>query len=86
LITVNGKPRNDNAFKRISAYVQQDDVMFTHLTVKETLTLSANFYLPKTLTRAEKDEMVEGIIAELGLSKAKDTIVGKPAYESVAGL
>jgi hypothetical protein len=28
--------------------------------------------------------MVEGIIAELGLSKVKNTIVGKPAHACVA--
>ena len=37
-------------FSQISAYVQQDDVLFNMQTVRETLLNSARLRLPKTMT------------------------------------
>ncbi len=47
----------------------QDDVLFTHLTVKETLTYAALLRLPRTMTRQEKEERTIDIIYELGLER-----------------
>ena len=84
-IMINGKPRNPSMFKAISAYVQQDDVLFAHLTVKETLMLSAHFYLASTVSNKEKEDMVEAVIMELGLAKAKNTIIGSEKQRGVSG-
>jgi ATP-binding cassette subfamily G (WHITE) protein 2 len=84
-VLVNGKPRQNNVFKAISAYVQQDDVLFAHLTVKETLMLSAHFYLASTVSTKEKEDMVEAVIMELGLAKAKNTIIGNDKERGVSG-
>ena len=51
--------------------------MFPHLTVLETLTLAAQFYLPTTFSFQQKDDIVNSTIAELGLVKAKNTIIGR---------
>jgi len=51
--------------------------MFPHLTVLETLTLAAQFYLPTTFSFQQKDDIVNSTIAELGLVKAKSTIIGR---------
>lgn len=45
----------------------QDDVLFTHLTVKETLTYAALLRLPRTMTRQQKEERALSAIHELGL-------------------
>jgi ATP-binding cassette subfamily G (WHITE) protein 2 len=50
----NGQPRNDSDFKRISAYVMQDDVLYAFLTVKETIWLSAQLHLPGTVSYEDK--------------------------------
>lgn len=50
--------------------------MYPHLTVFETLMLSAHFFLPEELSDEEKTSIVNAVIAELGLIKAKDTIIG----------
>lgn len=68
-ILLNGSPRDDSLFRRISAYVLQDDRMYAHMTVHETLLLSAHFYLPTSVTDAEKEVLVTQVIAELGLTK-----------------
>lgn len=47
----------------------QDDVMFPHLTVKETLTYTALLRLPKTLTKQEKEQRAVSVIQELGLER-----------------
>lgn len=51
---VNGQPRNDSNFKRISAYVMQDDILYAFLTVKETIWLSAQLHLPGTISYDDK--------------------------------
>lgn len=47
----------------------QDDVLFPHLTVKETLTYAALLRLPKSLTREEKEKRATDVIYELGLER-----------------
>lgn len=47
----------------------QDDVLFPHLTVKETLTYTALLRLPKTLTKLEKEQRAGSVIQELGLER-----------------
>jgi ABC-type multidrug transport system ATPase subunit len=49
--------------------VTQDDVLSTHLTVKETLTYAALLRLPRTMTRQQKKERAMDIIYELGLER-----------------
>lgn len=50
-------------------FVTQDDVLFPHLTVKETLTYTALLRLPKTLTKQQKEQRADGVIQELGLER-----------------
>lgn len=50
-------------------FVTQDDVLFPHLTVKETLVYTALLRLPKTLKKKQKEERAMDIICELGLDK-----------------
>lgn len=70
----------------------QDDVLFPHLTVRETLVYAALLRLPtKTFTRAQKIERAEETIVELGLERystyifAHDSlpIVGLTNYENL---
>lgn len=50
-------------------FVTQDDVLFPHLTVKETLTYAALLRLPRTLTKQQKEERAMDVICELGLER-----------------
>ncbi|CAL0299728.1 unnamed protein product [Lupinus luteus] len=74
-ITYNGNP-NSNSVKRKIGFVSQDDVLYPHLTVLETLTYAALLRLPKTLTREEKMQHVDMIITELGLTRCRSSPVG----------
>jgi len=84
-IKVNGTPRNEQQFRNISAYVLQDDFLYPHLTVHETVLLAAHFFLPSNKPDSEKLELVDIVIAELGLRKARDTIIGDDKIRGVSG-
>ncbi|XP_071695464.1 ABC transporter G family member 21-like [Rutidosis leptorrhynchoides] len=83
-ITYSGQPIS-NSIKRKTGFVTQDDILYQHLTVTETLTYAAFLRLPENLTRDEKLHQVELIITELGLTKCRDSIVGGPLIRGVSG-
>ncbi len=53
----------------------QDDVVMGTLTVREDLRFSAALRLLKSIRQREKDEKIERLIQELGLSKVADSRV-----------
>ncbi|XP_057970274.1 ABC transporter G family member 9 [Malania oleifera] len=83
-ISYNGKPFS-NTMKRSTGFVTQDDVLYEHLTVTETLVYTALLRLPKTLTKEEKIGHAEAVISELGLSKCKNSVIGGPLVRGVSG-
>ena len=74
ILTMNGSTGGLEGLPQ--AYVQQDDLFFSQLTVRETLTMAAHLRLPTTLPDAQKDAYVEKLIGKLGLSSSADTPVG----------
>ncbi|NXB71007.1 ABCG2 protein, partial [Donacobius atricapilla] len=83
-ILINGAPQPAN-FKCTSGYVVQDDVVMGTLTVRENLKFSAALRLPKSVKEREKNERVNQIIKELGLSKVADSKVGTQFTRGVSG-
>ncbi|PON79412.1 ABC transporter-like [Parasponia andersonii] len=83
-ISYNGQPFSSST-KRKTGFVTQDDVLYPHLTVLETLTYAALLRLPKKLTKEEKIEQVELIIMELGLARVRNGVVGGPLLRGVSG-
>ncbi|KAE8726629.1 ABC transporter G family member 22 [Hibiscus syriacus] len=68
-----------------SGFVTQDDVLFQHLTVKETLTYAARLRLPKVLTKQQKEKRAVDVIHELGLERCQDTMIGGSFVRGVSG-
>ncbi|MQL99749.1 hypothetical protein Taro_032477 [Colocasia esculenta] len=66
-------------------FVLQEDVVFPHLTVKETLTYAALLRLPQTLTKQQKEERAMNVISELGLERCQDTVIGGEYVRGVSG-
>ncbi|XXG71732.1 hypothetical protein AAC387_Pa07g0991 [Persea americana] len=83
-ITYNGKPFS-NAMKRNTGFVTQDDVLYPHLTVTETLVFTALLRLPNSLTKGEKENHAKAVLAQLGLTKCKDSIIGGQFVRGVSG-
>ncbi|WVY99419.1 hypothetical protein V8G54_025489 [Vigna mungo] len=83
-ITYNGEAFS-NAMKRNTGFVTQDDVLYPHLTVLETLIFTALLRLPNSITKEKKVEHAKGVIDQLGLTSCKDSIVGSPYLRGVSG-
>jgi ABC-type multidrug transport system ATPase subunit len=66
-IYYNGHIFDQAAVKKYSAYVTQDDTLFSYLTVRETILLAAKFHLPCTVKNKTIEEIADGIIRELSL-------------------
>ncbi|KAL5553536.1 hypothetical protein UlMin_040937 [Ulmus minor] len=83
-ISYNGNPFS-SSMKRKTGFVSQDDVLYPHLTVLETLTYAALLRLPKKLTKEEKIEQAELIVMELGLTRCRNSIIGGPLLRGISG-
>ncbi|TYG83331.1 hypothetical protein ES288_D01G159800v1 [Gossypium darwinii] len=83
-VTYNDQPYSKFLKSRIG-FVTQDDVLFPHLTVKETLTYAALLRLPLTLTKQQKEKRALDVIYELGLDRCQDTMIGGSFVRGVSG-
>ncbi|VFQ92907.1 unnamed protein product [Cuscuta campestris] len=83
-ITYNGK-HFSNVMKRNTGFVPQDEIMYPELTVRETLVFAALLRLPRTISRQEKIARAEAVIAQLGLGKCKNSVVGGQWRRGVSG-
>lgn len=63
----------------------QDDVLFSNLSVRETLRVAADLRLPSSVPAAKKAQVVDDVIAELGLAKAANTWIGNEIVRGVSG-
>lgn len=84
-VLVNGEKRNFDRFRRLSAYVLQEDMFFPELTVRETVNLSALLRLPRDMPEEQKRNRVEEVLQELGLVKCADTKVGNELIRGISG-
>ncbi|MBA0808735.1 hypothetical protein Gohar_024448 [Gossypium harknessii] len=83
LLANNKKPTKQMA-KR-TGFVTQDDVLYPHLTVRETLVFCSLLRLPNTLSTKEKISVAETVLSELGLSKCENTIIGNSFIRGISG-
>jgi ABC-type multidrug transport system ATPase subunit len=83
-ILIDGKKRDEETFRRHSAYVQQDDVVYAHQTVSETLQMAADLRL-RDASREQSSRLVQSLIQQLGLVRAKDTEIGNSRVRGVSG-
>ena len=84
-VSLNGEVLESRLLKVISAYVMQDDLLFPMLTVEETLMFSAEFRLPRSLSKSKKRARVQALIDQLGLRNAAKTVIGDEGHRGVSG-
>jgi len=56
-VTMNGAERNLSAFRKLSAYIMQDNQLHGNLTVQEAMTVATNLKLSKKFSKPEKHSM-----------------------------
>lgn len=83
-VLANNKKLSKPVQKR-TGFVTQDDVLYPHLTVRETLIFCSLLRLPVTLSKKEKISIAESVISELGLQKCENTIIGNTFMRGVSG-
>ncbi|KAI8823569.1 P-loop containing nucleoside triphosphate hydrolase protein [Fimicolochytrium jonesii] len=86
-VALNGRPRNPKQWKKLMAFVEQDDHLYSNLTVRETLQFAARLRLsPQEYpTMAERDAEAEKVLKSLRLTKAADTHIGDGLTRGVSG-
>lgn len=83
-ILYNGQPRTAS-MKRNTGYVLQEDILFSNLTVRETLICTARLRLPGHLSFNEKLAAVDRVLDTLNLHKVKDSLIGNALRRGVSG-
>ncbi|PON98203.1 ABC transporter-like [Trema orientale] len=83
LLEVNGNPSLKKAYK--VAYVRQEDLFFSQLTVRETLSLAAELQLPEIASVEARDEYVNNLLFKMGLVSCADSIVGDAKVRGISG-
>ena len=52
----------------------QDDILMRHLTVQESMMVSANLHIKNVLTTEEKKKIIDDILSVLGLTATAKTL------------
>ncbi|KAJ6104696.1 ABC transporter G family member [Penicillium sp. IBT 18751x] len=73
---VNGEKVDDNDFRAIVGFVDQEDTMLPTLTVHETILTSALLRLPRDMSRGAKEQKVLDVERQLGIYHIKDQLIG----------
>ena len=81
-VLINGIPRDKLNYKKYVAYVQQDDVLYQSMTVKEWLEFAARMKLKPSVNIQERVKM---IMESLKLEKAANTKIGGSLVKGVSG-
>ncbi|ORY43825.1 P-loop containing nucleoside triphosphate hydrolase protein [Rhizoclosmatium globosum] len=84
-ILLNGEPRNPSNWTNICSYVEQDDLMFTNLSVEETLTYAAKLRLPSSMSSKQKLDKVNEVIMQLNLNGCRKTWIGDSLRRGISG-
>ncbi|EPS57384.1 hypothetical protein M569_17434, partial [Genlisea aurea] len=83
LLQLNGKTTLNNPSK--FAFVRQEDLFFSQLTVRETLSLAAQLQLPDISSLEERDEYVNDLLFKLGLVSCAESRVGDAKIRGISG-
>jgi len=73
-ITMNGQERNLSLFRKLSAYIMQDNQLHANLTVEEAMNVAANLKLSQSVQRSEKLNVIKEILETLGLEEHRKTL------------
>ncbi|KAK0418639.1 hypothetical protein QR680_013683 [Steinernema hermaphroditum] len=77
-IKINGQIVDRDLMRKVSAYVEQDDMFVATMTVKEHLNFVSVLKMGKTHTPRDQRRRVRMVMDDLELHRCADTIIGSP--------
>lgn len=83
-ININGEKRGAD-WKRVAAYVEQNDIMYPMMTVRESVAFSGLLRLPSGQSKAQKMSCVDEALRVLGLQHVADTRIGDAEHRGISG-
>ncbi|KAJ0412726.1 hypothetical protein ATCC90586_002356 [Pythium insidiosum] len=83
-ILVNGR-KWSKAIAKHTCYVMQDDLFYANLTVIEHLMFQAQLRMCKNASPADREQRVQQIVSELGLTKVINTPIGDTVVKGLSG-
>ncbi|KAI9366122.1 P-loop containing nucleoside triphosphate hydrolase protein [Zopfochytrium polystomum] len=85
-ILMDGETRNPQLWRRQAAFVEQDDVLYPDLTVRETIEYAARLRLPASEnSAADVRARAEDVLKSLRLSSAAHTRIGDAVTRGISG-
>ena len=84
-VLLDGKKLEGGELRKRIAYVMQADLLFATQTPREALLFSAMLRLPQAMPMSEKRELVEKMLADLGLLDCADTFCGDEMIRGISG-
>lgn len=82
---VNGREVQDEMFKNVIGFVDQEDTLMSTLTVYETVLYSALLRLPRDMSFEAKKFRTLETMQELGILGIKDSRIGDSGKRSISG-
>ena len=73
---VNGEKVDDDEYRNVVGFVDQEDTLLPTLTVHETILTSALLRLPRDMNNAVKEQRVFEVEKQLGIFHIKDQLIG----------
>ncbi|EJK75686.1 hypothetical protein THAOC_02585 [Thalassiosira oceanica] len=84
-IKINGNNTTIDEHKNVIGFVPQDDIVYPDLSVRENLLYAGRLYLPRGTSESEIDSLADETMAQLGLSRIADSLVGDARRRGVSG-
>ncbi|KAL5852887.1 hypothetical protein ACOSQ3_008005 [Xanthoceras sorbifolium] len=83
-IRMDGYPKVQHTFARISGYCEQNDIHSPQITVEESVIYSAWLRLPSQIDLKTKAEFVNEVLETIELDGIKDSLVGVPGFSGLS--
>jgi len=84
-VSVNGRPRDKRLFRRIAAYVGQEDIMPPHWKVREAISFNAKLKYTPVRTHRNVDAWVDVLLDSFGLGAVQDSLIGGIDVRGISG-
>ncbi|KAG9765708.1 putative ABC transporter, partial [Aureobasidium melanogenum] len=84
-VLVNGARVSAPDYKKLTSFVEQEDMLVGCLTVRETFDFAARLSLPRYTLKNEEGSRVQTLIDSFGLKKQADTLIGTSIRKGISG-